>query len=477
MPVLDKTLLNATLLLVDDDTRFLDRWKRNLVAVGFTVETADGAPAALRKLARQKFDLMLTDVRMPADNDGIELLRTIRAGDASGVDPDLPVIMLTSVDSTDTAVSAMRLGATDYIQKQAERDEIVVRIAKALEKGKLTDEYKLIREQIDRNPEFGDTLIGNSAAMERIKLEIESVASKNVPVLITGETGVGKEMIARSIYRNSDRRNEAFIDVNCAALPDENMLQSELFGHEKGAFTGATAPRKGRFELAHKGTLFLDEIGEMSAECQSKVLKALEQHEVTRLGGNYPIKVDCRFIFATNRDLGADVKKGLFRQDLYYRVNVFPIQIPPLRDRVDDIQPLAEYFCRVTAQKYTSPPLTFADDAIELMNAYSWPGNIRELRNIVERLVIHGAPDGIITPDMIRAAGVYPEGAPARAAAATDGKLILPPKGCRLDEVERDLILQALERTGGNQRAAAELVGLTEDQINKRVKKYGWKKS
>ncbi|MDD4278792.1 sigma-54-dependent Fis family transcriptional regulator [Candidatus Sumerlaeota bacterium] len=464
----------AEILLVDDDIKFADRWQRNLILAGFRVSTAHNRPEAEQILSEHKFDLVLTDVRMPAANDGLDLLKSIRSGDIQGIDINVPVVILTSVDDVSTAVNSMKLGATDYISKSAERDELIVRLHKALEQGARENRYLIAKEQLERREDFGDKLVGVSADMLRVKLEIEQVAQKNVAVLITGETGVGKEMVARAIHRISTRAQQPFIDVNCAALPDENMLQSELFGHEKGAFTGADAPRKGRFELANHGTLFLDEIGEMSRECQGKVLKALEQKTISRLGGNRAIDVDCRFVFATNRDLNREVKSGNFREDLYYRVNIFPIYVSPLRNRVDDIPPLVETFMRQSAKRYAVPVPQIETAAVELLCQYQWPGNIRELRNIIERLVIRGTNDSVITPDMIRAVGVNPQSTNTVTVATTDvasNRITLPPNGCVLEEVERELILQALNRTAWKQKDAAKLVGITEDQMNKRVKK------
>jgi transcriptional regulator with GAF, ATPase, and Fis domain len=332
-------------------------------------------------------------------------------------------------------------------------------------------ENRLLRNQLAERDEFKE-IIGESPQIRRIKEEISQIAPSDVTVLITGETGVGKELIARAIHRTSARAKGPFIDVNCAALPDDNLFQSEVFGHEKGAFTDATYQRKGKFELAHGGTLFMDEIAELSRESQAKILKALEQQTFTRLGGMKPISVNCRFIFATNKDLLAEVRAGRFREDLYYRVAVFLIHVPPLRERPSDIPLLAKFFADQFAHKYKKPPLLFEERAMALLREYSYPGNIRELRNIIERLAIRARGD-VITRADVEQIGL---GSASSSSPSEVRPLIeLPAEGLDLEEVEKQLVVAALERTGWNQKEAAALLRISVDRMHSRVKKFGLK--
>jgi two-component system NtrC family response regulator len=455
-----------SLLVIEDDKVFAERLKKNLEMEQFSVTIAGTGDDAIKRLRLQDFDLVVTDIRLP-DISGIDLIRRCKQEGLEGVDPDTPVIVLTSVNSVDTAVEAMKLGACDYITKEAERPEIILRIRKVLEQSELMNENRMLRDQLERREEFRD-LVGDSEAMLRIKEEISQIAGNNVTVLITGETGVGKELVARAIHRTGPNARGPFIDVNCAALPDDNLFQSEVFGHEKGAFTDAGYMRKGKFELANRGTLFLDEIAELSRESQGKILKALEQQMITRLGGTRPVKVDCRFVFATNKDLLAEVKTGAFREDLYYRVNVFPVHIPPLRDRKADLPTLAKFFADQFARKYNKPAFFFEESAMTILRDYHYPGNIRELRNIIERLVIRARGD-IITRTQVEQVGLAPR--------EDTGKSVvgIPEGGIDLEEVEKTLVLEALNKTGWNQKEAAALLSISVDRMNSRVKKFGLK--
>jgi DNA-binding NtrC family response regulator len=460
--------MNASILVVEDDAAFAERLRRNLSTARFDVETAPDGAAALSRLRARHFDLVVTDIRMPAMG-GLELIRTIKQEGADGVDPDVPIVVLTSVASVETAVEAMKLGAADYITKEAERQEIIVRLRKVLEQSELINENRLLRDQLERRDEFRE-LVGESEAMRRIKDEIQQIAGSKVTVLITGETGSGKELVARAIHRTGPTARGPFVDVNCAALPDDNLFQSEVFGHERGAFTGALFTRKGRFEQAHRGTLFLDEIAELSRESQGKILKALEQQTITRLGGTRPVHVECRFLFATNKDLLTEVKEGRFREDLYYRVNVFPIHIPPLRERRADIPLLVKFFADYFARQHRKPEFFFEESAMALLRDYHYPGNIRELRNIVERLVIRAKGD-VITADQVRQVGLEP----ASAGAAAPGIITIPEGGLDLEDVERQLVIAALNRAGWNQKEAAALLNISVDRMNARVRKFGLK--
>jgi len=464
------TTPTASILLVEDDSVFADRLKRNLELAQYKVAVATNGREALQRLPSSNIDLIVTDVRMP-EMGGIELIRKIKEDGLDGVDPDIPVVVLTSVGSVETAVEAMKLGASDYIAKEAERTEIVLRIRKVLEQSQVLQENRVLRDQLERRDEFRD-LVGESEAMQRIKEEIEQVGPTTATVLITGETGVGKELVARAIHRASQRARGPFVDVNCAALPDDNMFQSEVFGHEKGAFTDAAYTRKGRFELAHRGTLFLDEIAEMSRDSQGKILKALEQQTITRLGGTRPIQVDCRYVFATNKDLMAEVQAGRFREDLYYRIDVMRVQIPPLRERRQDVPILAKFFADQFARKYNKPEFFFEEGAMAILRDYHWPGNIRELRNVIERLVIRAKGD-IITRLQVEQVGLVQLAAAATPGGATTAGLHIPEGGVDLEQVERDLVIQALEKSNWNQKDAATLLNISVDRMNSRVRKFG----
>lgn len=452
----------ASILIVEDDPVFAERFRRNLELADFRVAVAENGAAAVGKLKAQNYDLVVTDIRMP-EVGGIELIRRIKQEGVDGVDPDTPVVVLTSVNTVETAVEAMKVGASDYITKEAERQEIILRIRKVLEQSEIVSENRLLRDQLERRDEFRE-LVGESEAMQRIKADISQIAGSNVTVLITGETGVGKELVARAIHRTGPHARGPFVDVNCAALPDENMFQSEVFGHERGAFTDAHFTRKGKFELAHRGTLFLDEISELSRESQGKILKALEQQIITRLGGTRPIQVECRFVFATNKDLMAEVKSGSFREDLYYRVNVFPIHIPPLRERKGDVPMLAKFFADQFARKYNKAEFFFEESAMALLRDYHYPGNIRELRNIIERLVIRAQGD-VLTRAQVEHVGLFPQ---------TQRKPLLeiPEDGVDLEEIEKQLVLEALNKAGWNQKSAAALLKISVDRMNARVRKF-----
>jgi transcriptional regulator with GAF, ATPase, and Fis domain len=309
-------------------------------------------------------------------------------------------------------------------------------------------------------------VVGSSRMIQNVLQQAKAAAETEATILITGETGVGKELVARFIHENSPQREGPFMDVNCAALPDDNMFQSELFGHERGAFTGAYDQRKGRFELARGGTLFLDEIGDLSPDSQAKLLRVLESRTFERLGGSRKIQADVRFLLATNRDLNREVAQGRFRQDLYYRVNVLQIQIPPLRQRVEDIQPLAEHFESLFSNRYGRPAMRFSEEALQVLRSHDWPGNVRELKNVLERLsLVH--PGGEVRGEDLRACGLD-------AKQTTEPELVrLPSGGVALEEIEKSAILQALDRSGWVQKEAAELLGISVDRMNARIRKFG----
>ncbi|MCX7047219.1 MAG: sigma-54 dependent transcriptional regulator [Candidatus Sumerlaeota bacterium] len=450
------------LLLIEDDPAFAEAFRRNLRAKGFEVEVASAGERALERMAEIYFDLVITDIRLPGLS-GLEILERVKSGKA-GIDPQLPVVVVTSVDSVGSAVEAMKLGAADYITKESDVSEIILRLGRALEQSRLVNENRLLRDQLARNTEFAE-IIGQSLAIAHIKSELTELAGSSVSVLLVGETGVGKELVARAIHRIGPNAQGPFIEVNCAALPDENFFQSEVFGHEKGAFTGAIQRKKGRFELAEGGTLFLDEIGDLPLESQAKLLRSIETMRFMRLGGTVEITANCRLVFATNRDLAADVRDGHFREDLYYRVNVYPILVPPLRERHEDVAPLMRYFLDSFADKYSRRRPQVSEEALAVLQAYHWPGNIRELRNIAERLIIR-AREAVITPAHIQACGIG-VGSTPRASVIT-----IPEEGLDLEEVEKNLVVEALEKCGWNQKRAAQMLSISADRMNARVKKF-----
>ncbi|MCC5876917.1 MAG: sigma-54-dependent Fis family transcriptional regulator [Candidatus Sumerlaeia bacterium] len=453
------------ILIIEDDPSFGQRLARNLALDGFETEHAEGGTQGLNALTEKKFDAILCDIKMPGIG-GLELLTRIRTGQQSGIDPQIPMIMLTSMTSVEVAVDAMRRGASDYLTKEAGRAEIAVRLRRAIERRDLTEENTRLRESLARHDEFSE-MVGNSKELESIKAEIEQVAPTDATVMLLGETGVGKELVARAIHRSSGRKGP-FIDINGAMLPDDTSFQSELFGHERGAFTDAHQMKKGKMELADGGTLFIDEVGEVSLAVQAKLLRVLETMTFTRLGGTKPIHVDVRVVVATNRDLLDRAQSGGFRSDLYYRLNVFPVNILPLRKRREDIPILTLHFIRRFAEKYGRPVPMLEQGAMQKLMNYEWPGNIRELRNICERLVIRVKGSDTLTSEDVAACGLHTQ--------STAGQVVnIPEEGIDLDEVEKMLVVEALNRADWNQTEASRLLNISVDRMNNRVKKWNLK--
>lgn len=460
----DPTPERHRLLLVEDDASFLRRMTRNLETSGFDVAGAGSAEEARQMLAGGEYDLILTDIRLPGDS-GLDLLDSVvRSGEEESDAP--PVVVLTSINTVDSAVEAMRKGAADYLTKEATRDEIVLRLRNILGRAQLARENRRLRRTLTRYEEF-NAIIGASDAVGKVKATVNEIAPSDVSVLIQGATGVGKELVARAVHRASRRAAGPFIEVNCAALPDENLFLSELFGHERGAFTGAINRKRGRFEMADGGTLFLDEIGELGPMAQARLLKVVETLEFHRLGGERPIRVNCRLLFATNRNLAQEVREGRFREDLYYRINIYPIEVPPLRARPEDIAPLTRFFAARFTEKHGMQTPEFSDGALKALRANPWPGNVRELRNVVERLTIRFSGRTIEAGDL---AELNLDGV-----GASSGAIILPSEGLDLEAVEQELVVQALKRSDWNQRQAAQLLGISVDRMNARVKKYNLK--
>src|SRR5881409_418154 len=368
------------ILIADDHDALRRGLVRGLADAGHEVDEASNGNAAIERLHDSYFDVVLSDLKM-GGSDGLDVLRTTRA-----LHPTTAVILMTAFGTVNTAVEAMKIGAFDYVQKPFEIEEMEVKIEKALEVKRLKNEIEYLRDAQQDRYDF-DRIIGNSPSLQRVLDIVRKVAKSNTTVLVRGETGTGKELIAGAIHHNSLRTSRNFVKVNCAAL-QENLLESELFGHEKGAFTGADKQRIGRFEQADGGTLFLDEIGDMSASTQAKILRVLQEHEFERLGGTRTLRVDVRLIAATNRDLPAMVQAGQFREDLYYRLNVVSIEMPPLRERKDDIVPLALTFIRKFAGELKKKIDGLDPEAQKLLMRYNWPGNIRELENSIERAIL-----------------------------------------------------------------------------------------
>jgi two-component system response regulator PilR (NtrC family) len=450
----------AHLLFVDDESALRTVMAERLAERGFEVVQADSGEKALDLLEQFAFDVVITDLRMP----GIDGTRVVEA--ALERYPGIVAIVITGYGTVKDAVDAIKKGAADFIAKPFQFDELMHVLHKALEQRRLASENAYLRSQLEERYRFGG-ILGKSRPMQALFQLLDTVARSNSTILITGETGTGKEVVARAIHHSSPRRPHRFVALNCSAIP-ETLLEAELFGHVRGAFTGAVGMRQGRFEQAHKGTLFLDEVGTMSAALQMKLLRALQEREFERIGDNQTIKVDVRVIAATNSDLAKMVADSTFREDLYYRLNVIPIKLPPLRDRRDDIPLLVKHFL----EKFSpGSAMHVSQDAMRHLMAYSWPGNVRQLENAIERAVALGAgrqqievadlpPEVLMAPEPVTSPIVeFP----------ADG-LDLP---AYLSSIERDLIQRSLERTGGNRNKAAELLRIKRTTLVEKLKRLG----
>ncbi|MBZ0270731.1 sigma-54 dependent transcriptional regulator [bacterium] len=451
--------MKARILIVDDEPDIRQTLGGILEDEGFSVFLADGGRAALRRLEESWCDLVILDIWMPG-MDGLEILSRIKE-----THPNLPVIMISGHGTVETAVRAIKIGAYDYIEKPLHLDQVLLTVRRAIDLQTLQSENRALREKV----ESGHVIVGESPAMRALKEQIDRAAPTDGRVLITGENGAGKELVARQIHAQSTRADKPFIEVNCAAIPEE-LIESELFGHEKGAFTGATAKRRGKFDLADGGTIFLDEIADMSLRTQAKILRILQEQRFERVGGAETIPVDVRVLAATNKDLENQIRQGAFREDLYFRLNVIPINVPPLRERVEDIPKLVEFFAARYSQSAGIPRKHFDDEAVRALASAAWPGNVRELKNIVERLVIM-TPGPTIGADAARAA-IKPGEA---AAAAAEEARVLDESSWKDAKVrfERAYLLRKLREHGGHVSRTAEAIGVERTHLHRRIKALG----
>jgi two-component system nitrogen regulation response regulator NtrX len=437
------------ILVIDDEKAIRETLSEILSDEGYGVTAVASGEEGLRRLQEERWDLVLLDVWLK-DRDGLSVLEA-----AEGRVRDVPVVMISGHASIETAVKAVRLGAYDFLEKPLALERVLITAQKAIERRELLAEIAAMRGRAD--PEA--VLLGGSAAMERLRAEVARVAPTDARVLIVGENGTGKELVARALHRGSERADAPFVEVNCAAIPEE-LIESELFGHVKGSFTGASEDRRGKFEEADHATLFLDEVGDMSAKTQAKVLRALQEGRFARVGSTKAIAADARVLSATNKDLSAEIARGAFREDLYFRLAVVPIHVPPLRERAEDIPELARHFLELASARFGRRPKKLAPDALKALGAHRWPGNVRELKNLIERLMILSPGDEITGDDLpfAEAAHALPPDAPLKDAR---------------DDFERRYILAALRRHRGNVTRAAEALGLERSNLYRKLKGYG----
>lgn len=448
--------MSKSILIVDDEETIRQSIRGILTDEGFEVITAKDGNEAIERVAEELPDLVLLDVWMPG-SDGVEVLSCLKKDY-----PYLQVVMISGHGTIETAVKAIRLGAYDFIEKPLSLEKTLLTINNALNFHQLSEENRLLRQKTEGLSEP----TGNSKAITKLKQQIEIVAPTNAWVLITGENGTGKELVARAIRRKSQRANKPFVEVNSAAIPEE-LIESDLFGHEKGSFTGAHIKKRGKFDLAHEGTLFFDEIGDMSLKTQAKILRILQEQKFERVGGTRTIEVDARVIAATNKDLEQEITKGVFREDLYYRLNVIPIEVPPLRDRLDDIPILVEEFLEDLSLRSKIAKKEITPEALELLMGYKWPGNVRELKNMIERLVI-------LTPGNIIAANDIPDSLKEKAEPDTKDSLSEFSSWKEAKSYfEKEFILRKLAENNGNISHTAQTIGVERSHLHKKIKSYG----
>jgi DNA-binding NtrC family response regulator len=447
-------------LVIDDETGSRESMAIAIEKAGLAVRTFDDARKALEFLEENEgVRLAVCDLRMPG-TDGVAFLKEVRERKY-----DLGVILVTGYGSIESAVEAMRIGADDYLTKPVDLYELRKRVMNLIEKQQLQEEVSNLRQMLDKRYGF-ESIIGRSGPMEHLFEQMKLVAPTRSSVLIIGESGTGKELVANALHRASPRRNERFLAINCGAIPSD-ILESELFGHERGAFTGAVTRKIGKFELAHRGSLFLDEISELYPELQVKLLRVLEERQVMRVGGSELIDVDFRLIAATNRDLEREVSEGRFREDLYYRLKVVTLRIPPLRERPGDIQQLAEHFLNLFCQEHGKPPKRLGPEALELLSRYAWPGNVRQLRNVMESVVVFHQGEviqpGDLPVEVRESSALSAPGSPVQAVAAEPRTMA---------DIERQAILETLARTGGHRARAADVLGIGLRTLQRKLKEY-----
>jgi two-component system nitrogen regulation response regulator NtrX len=447
-----------TILIIDDEKEICESMKMILEYEGYSVDYSTSAIKGLNLAEEKQISCLLLDIQMP-EMSGFEVLKKVKE-----VNPSLSVIIISAHGSVENAIKATRLGAFDFIEKPIDRDKLLISVRNAVEQVKLLTENIEIKKTLEVDGE----ILGQSKGIKSILELIDKVAPLDTRVLITGENGTGKELVARAIHKKSQRKDKSFIEVNCAAIPNE-LIESELFGHEKGSFTGAFTQRIGKFELANKGTIFLDEVGDMSAQAQAKVLRAIEDFKIERVGGGKKIDVDVRIISATNKELSEEIQKEKFREDLFHRLNVIPINVPPLRERKDDIPILVDAFSKTITTRHKKPPVKFLEDAIKLLQEMNWSGNVRELKNIIERIII------IIDK---------------REIARSDIEILLKPGQATMDDIiddsnsfqefkekaERAFILKQLNENSWNISKTAELLDIQRSHLYNKMKKYGIEK-
>ncbi|HPJ99316.1 MAG TPA: sigma-54 dependent transcriptional regulator [Candidatus Hydrogenedentes bacterium] len=450
-------MARSQILVIDDEPLMGDYVQEALIRAGHDVDVCTSGPAGLELMRKNSYDLLFTDLRMEPMN-GIEVLQQARKES-----PGTHCIIMTAYATVETAVAALKEGAVDYVLKPFEPDALELAVSRVLQREQLARENRYLRAEVTERYDF-DRMVGGSAAISRVYESIRRVADSRATVLIRGESGTGKELVARALHYKSSRRDMPFIKVNCAAL-SAGLLESELFGHEKGAFTGALERKIGRFELADTGTLLLDEVSEISPELQPKLLRALQEREFERVGGNRAIHVDTRIICTTNRDLERAMREGRFREDLFFRLNVVPIHLPSLRERREDIPALMEFFLNRFVRENARPVRGFAPEAARLFMEYDWPGNVRELQNAVERAVVLST-DAVLGPEHFAlGAGVPRE--------ASSGNLVSVPVGTTVGEMEKILILRTLEQSAQNRTRAAEVLGISVRTLRNKLKEYG----
>lgn len=460
---------HARLLIAEDEERLRRLLQMMLSTQGYDLTLAADGAEAWEQFLNGNFDAVVTDLRMPR-MDGLTLLKKIKEQS-----PTTPVVVITAFGSIENAVEAMQAGAIDYVTKPFEETKLNVSIERALSFGRILDENKNLRAQVEEKLNLG-RMVAESPAMVRVLECVRAVAASNANVLVYGESGTGKELVTRAIHDSGPRKHAPFVAINCAAIPD-NLLESELFGHEKGSFTGATDRKIGKFEQADGGSLFLDEIGEMNLAIQAKLLRAIEQQEFQRVGGNRTIKTNVRFIAATNKDLRESVRAGKFREDLFFRINVFPIHLPPLRDRKEDIVPLAKFFINKFCVEMGKRPVSLDKSAEAVMMSNPWQGNVRELQNTMERAVILLQGESLTGQDLafVSGGGPFATGLDSGSGngGSAGGEFVIPAAGFNMEDHEKDLLMQALDRNNGNKSRAAKMLGMSRATLRYRLEKFG----